>query len=186
MLKKSRKYVNKINNSRVYDVAIRSPITKAENLSSNLKNKIFLKREDLQPTHSFKIRGAYNKISHLVNKDNVNHIVTASAGNHAQGFAFSCKKLKIKCNIVMPVTAPENKIKAVRRLKAKVTLYGENLSHALKKANEIAKENKYTFVHPFDDPYTIAGQGTVGKEILQDDINYDVIFVPVGGGGLLA
>ena len=140
----------------------------------------------MQPIFSFKNRGAYNKIFNLSEQEKSAGIIAASAGNHAQGVALACNKLKIKSNIVMPVTAPENKIKAVRRLKAKVILYGENLSHALKKANEIAKENKYTFVHPFDDPYTIAGQGTVGKEILQDDINYDVIFVPVGGGGLLA
>ena len=182
----SKKYIKLINNASIYDVAINSPTTHAVSLSLKEKNNIFLKREDLQPIFSFKNRGAYNKIFNLSEQEKSAGIIAASAGNHAQGVALACKKLKIKCNIVMPVTAPENKIKAVRRLKAKVTLYGENLSHALKKANEIAKENKYTFVHPFDDPYTIAGQGTVGKEILQDDINYDVIFVPVGGGGLLA
>ena len=113
-------------------------------------------------------------------------IIAASAGNHAQGVALACKKLKIKCNIVMPLTAPENKLNSVKRLGAKVTLFGENLAEALVKADEIGKKKKLTFVHPFDDPFTIAGQGTVGKEILEDENSYDAIFVPVGGGGLLA
>ena len=187
MLKKSRKYVNKIDSSRVYDVAIRSPITKAENLSSNLKNKIFLKREDLQPTHSFKIRGAYNKISHLVNKDNVNHIVTASAGNHAQGVAYSARKLKIKATIFMPRTTPSIKVEEVKKMKSEVVLVGDNFDESLDSALRFCRKNKLPFIHPFDDPEVISGQGTIGKEIIEDfQEKIDVIFVAVGGGGLIS
>ena len=184
--KNSKKYLKLINNASVYDVAIDSPTTHAVNLSIKEKNNIYLKREDLQPIFSFKNRGAYNKIINLSDEQKSLGIIAASAGNHAQGVALACKRLNIKCNIVMPVTAPENKLNAVKRLGAKVTLFGENLADALVRADEINKKYKYTFVHPFDDPYTIAGQGTVGKEILEDGIDYDVIFVPVGGGGLLA
>ena len=184
--KYSKKYLKLIDRASVYDVAIDSPTTHAINLSIKENNNIFLKREDLQPIFSFKNRGAYNKIVNLSEKKKALGIIAASAGNHAQGVALACKKLKLKCNIVMPVTAPENKLNAVKRLGAKVTLYGENLAEALVKAAEISKKFKYTFVHPFDDQYTIAGQGTVGKEILEDGIDYNAIFVPVGGGGLLA
>jgi threonine dehydratase len=182
----SKKYLKLIDRASVYDVAIDSPTTHAINLSIKENNNIFLKREDLQPIFSFKNRGAYNKIVNLSEKKKALGIIAASAGNHAQGVALACKKLKLKCNIVMPVTAPENKLNAVKRLGAKVTLYGENLAEALVKAAEISKKFKYTFVHPFDDQYTIAGQGTVGREILEDGIDYNAIFVPVGGGGLLA
>ena len=185
--KNSKKYLKLIPEaSVVYDVAIDSPTTHAVNLSIKENNNIYLKREDLQPIFSFKNRGAYNKIVNLSDKKKSLGIIAASAGNHAQGVALACKKLNIKCNIVMPVTAPENKLNNVKRLGAKVTLHGENLAHALVKASKMSKQNKYTFVHPFDDPFTIAGQGTIGKEILDDEIDYDVIFVPVGGGGLLA
>ena len=185
--KNSKKYLKLIPEaSVVYDVAIDSPTTHAVNLSIKENNNIYLKREDLQPIFSFKNRGAYNKIVNLSDNKKSLGIIAASAGNHAQGVALACKKLKINCNIVMPVTAPENKLNNVKRLGAKVTLHGENLADALVKAAKISKQNKYTFVHPFDDPFTIAGQGTIGKEILDDEIDYDVIFVPVGGGGLLA
>ena len=184
--KYSKKYLKLIDRASVYDVAIDSPTTHAINLSIKENNNIFLKREDLQPIFSFKNRGAYNKIVNLSEKKKALGIIAASAGNHAQGVALACKKLKLKCNIVMPVTAPENKLNAVKRLGAKVTLYGENLAEALIKATEISRKFKYTFVHPFDDQYTIAGQGTVGREILEDGIDYNAIFVPVGGGGLLA
>ena len=170
----------------MYDVAIDSPTTFAANLSAKEQNDIYLKREDLQPIFSFKNRGAYNKISNLSEEQRSSGIIAASAGNHAQGVALACKRLNINCNIVMPVTAPENKLNSVKRLGAKITLHGENLAKALVKADEISKKHNYTFVHPFDDPYTIAGQGTIGKEILEDGIKYDAIFVPVGGGGLLA
>ena len=182
----SKKYLKMIEEASVYDVAIDSPTTHAINLSAKENNNIFLKREDMQPIFSFKNRGAYNKIVNLSEEKKLSGIIAASAGNHAQGVALACKKLKLKCNIVMPVTAPENKLNAVKRLGAKVTLYGENLAEALIKAAEISKKHKYTFVHPFDDKYTIAGQGTIGKEILEDGIDYDAIFIPVGGGGILA
>ena len=184
--KNSRKYLKLINEASVYDVAIDSPTTFAANLSAKEQNDIYLKREDLQPIFSFKNRGAYNKISNLSEEQRSSGIIAASAGNHAQGVALACKRLNINCNIVMPVTAPENKLNSVKRLGAKITLHGENLAKALVKADEISKKHNYTFVHPFDDPYTIAGQGTIGKEILEDGIKYDAIFVPVGGGGLLA
>ncbi len=175
-----------IDEASVYDVSINSPTTHAVNLSIKEGNEIFLKREDLQPIFSFKNRGAYNKIVNLSEEKKSKGIIAASAGNHAQGVALACKKLKIKCTIVMPITAPENKLNAVKRLGAKVILHGENLGDALSKADKINKKHKYTFVHPFDDPHTIAGQGTVGREILEDGIDYDAVFVPVGGGGLLA
>ena len=184
--KSSKKYLKLINEASVYDVSIDSPTTHAINLSIKEKNNIFLKREDLQPIFSFKNRGSYNKIVNLSDKQKSQGIIAASAGNHAQGVALACKKLNISCNIIMPVTAPENKLNSVKRLGAKITQYGENLAEALVKADEVAKKKKYTFVHPFDDPYTIAGQGTIGKEILEDGIEYDAIFVPVGGGGLIA
>ena len=182
----SKKYLKMIEEASVYDVAIDSPTTHAINLSAKENNNIFLKREDMQPIFSFKNRGAYNKIVNLSEEKKLSGIIAASAGNHAQGVALACKKLKLKCNIVMPVTVPENKFNSVKRLGAKITLHGENLADALIKADEVAKKNNYTFVHPFDDKYTIAGQGTIGKEILEDGIDYDAIFVPVGGGGILA
>ena len=175
-----------INEASVYDVSINSPTTYATNLSMNEGNEIYLKREDLQPIFSFKNRGAFNKIVNLSEDKKSRGIIAASAGNHAQGVALACRKLKIKCTIVMPVTAPENKLNAVKRLGAKIILHGENLGDALAHADKINKKHKYTFVHPFDDPFTIAGQGTVGREILEDEIDYDAVFVPVGGGGLLA
>ena len=182
----SKKYIDLIEKASVYDIAINSPITFAPNISQKEKNKIYLKREDLQPVFSFKNRGAYNKIVNLTPKQKDAGVIAASAGNHAQGVAVSCKKLKINCFIVMPITTPEIKVKAVKRHGAKVLLHGDNYDAAVKEAKKIAKNNNFAFVHPFDDKYTIAGQGTIGKEILESDQEYDVIFVPVGGGGLLA
>ena len=184
--KNSKRYIKLIEDASVYDVAINSPITFAPNLSLKEKNKIFLKREDLQPIFSFKNRGAYNKIINLSDSEKKRGVIAASAGNHAQGVASACKKLRIDCIIVMPITTPEIKIKDVKRFGAKIIQYGDNVDAALKEAKAIAKEKKLTFVHPFDDPYTIAGQGTIGKEILEDDNHYDAVFVPVGGGGILA
>ena len=187
MLKNSQKYVKKIDASSVYDVVIRSPITLAENLSLSFRNKIFLKREDLQPTHSFKIRGAYNKIKNLVRKDAVSHVVTASAGNHAQGVAYSAKALKIKATIFMPKTTPSIKVEEVKKMKSKVTLIGDNFDEALDAALKYCKKNKLPFIHPFDDSEVISGQGTIGKEILEDfEENLHAIFVAVGGGGLIS
>ena len=184
--KNSKRYIKLIENASVYDVAINSPITFAPNLSLKEKNKIFLKREDLQPIFSFKNRGAYNKIINLSDSEKKRGVIAASAGNHAQGVASACKKLKIKCTIVMPITTPEIKIKDVKRFGAKIIQHGDDVNTALKEAKSLSKKKKLTFVHPFDDPYTIAGQGTIGKEILEDDNHYDAIFVPVGGGGILA
>jgi len=182
----SKKYIDLIEKASVYDIAINSPITFAPNISQKEKNKIYLKREDLQPVFSIKNRGAYNKIINLTPKQKDAGVIAESAGNHAQGVAVSCKKLKINCLIVMPITTPEIKVKAVKRHGAKVLLHGDNYDAAVKEAKKIAKNNNFAFVHPFDDKYTIAGQGTIGKEILESDQEYDVIFVPVGGGGLLA
>ena len=183
---KSKRYLSLIENSSVYDVANVSPITNATNLSNKLGHNVFLKREDLQPIFSFKNRGAYNKIVNI-KKDKLKlGVIAASAGNHAQGVASACKKLKIKCLIVMPKTTPEIKIRAVKNFGARVKLFGDNYDQAVKHAYEICKKENKEFIHPFDDPYTIAGQGTVGKEILETNDDLDAIFVPVGGGGLLA
>ena len=182
----SKKYLDLIAKSKVYDVAEKTPISFAANLSSKLKNDIFLKREDMQPIFSFKIRGAYNKIVNLTTQQKQRGVIAASAGNHAQGVANACKKLKIPCYIVMPVTAPEIKVKSVKRFGSKVLLHGDSFDQAVKKAKQMAKEQKLEFIEAFDDPLTIAGQGTIGKEILDEQNNLDVIFVPVGGGGLLA
>jgi len=184
--KNSIKYIKLIENASVYDVAVNTPITFAPNLSSKEKNKIYLKREDLQPIFSFKNRGAYNKIVNLSSDQQKKGVIAASAGNHAQGVASACKKLKINCTIVMPITTPEIKIKDVKRFGAKIIQYGDDVNSALEKAKSISKKRQLAFVHPFDDPYTIAGQGTIGKEILEDNNNFDAIFVPVGGGGILA
>ena len=184
--KNSKKYLKLINNASVYDVAIKSPITFAPNMSLKEGNKIFLKREDLQPIFSFKNRGAYNKIFNLSDDQKKRGVIAASAGNHAQGVASAFKKLKIKCMIVMPITTPEIKIKDVKRFGAKILQHGDNVDAALKEALSIAKKRKLSFVHPFDDPLTIAGQGTIGKEILEDENDFDAVFVPVGGGGILA
>ena len=184
--KNSIKYIKLIENASVYDVAVNTPITFAPNLSAKEKNKIYLKREDLQPIFSFKNRGAYNKIVNLSSDQQKKGVIAASAGNHAQGVASACKKLKINCTIVMPITTPEIKIKDVKRFGAKIIQYGDDVNSALEKAKSISKKRQLAFVHPFDDPYTIAGQGTIGKEILENNNNFDAIFVPVGGGGILA
>ena len=168
----------------VYDVAIKSPTQFASKISSKINNKIFIKREDLQPVFSFKLRGAYNKISKL---KNVRHIVAASAGNHAQGVAMTCKKLKIESSIVMPSTTPSIKVNAVKKLGSKVILFGDTYDDAYKFASNFAKTNNYDFVHPYDDLDVIAGQGTIAIELLDQMKQHpDYIFIPVGGGGLLA
>ncbi len=187
MYKYSKPYIKKIRESKVYDVAVKSPLPRADNASLKLKNNIFLKREDLQPTHSFKIRGAYNKIENLVRTKSKNHVVTASAGNHAQGVAYSARSLKIKATIYMPKTTPSIKVDSVRKLKARVVLVGDNFDAALEEAQKFCRKQKLPFIHPFDDPLVIAGQGTVGKEILEQfDGSIHAIFVAVGGGGLIS
>ncbi|QDU80259.1 L-threonine dehydratase biosynthetic IlvA [Polystyrenella longa] len=180
-------YLQRILNARVYDVAIESPLELAEKLSARLGNRIWLKREDKQPVHSFKLRGAYNKMVHLSQAELDRGVVCASAGNHAQGVALSARQLGTQAVVVMPVTTPRLKLDAVRTLGAQVVLKGDSYSDAYSHALELEKRHQYVFVHPFDDPDVIAGQGTVGMEILrQHQHPLDAVFVAIGGGGLIA
>jgi len=180
-------YVKKILKARVYDVAIETPVDDMPALSERLGNRILLKREDLQPVFSFKLRGAYNKISQLSEEQMKCGVITASAGNHAQGVALTGKKLGIQAVIVMPKTTPPIKVDSVKARGAKVVLHGDTYDEASKYSKALAKEKGMTYVHPFDDPEVIAGQGTVGMEILRQVTGpLDAVFVPVGGGGLLA
>ncbi|WP_417383451.1 threonine ammonia-lyase, biosynthetic [Gimesia sp.] len=180
-------YLQRILNSRVYDVAIESPLELTEKLSNRLANKVWLKREDKQPVHSFKLRGAYNKMSRLTPAELERGVVCSSAGNHAQGVALSARQLGCQAHIVMPVTTPELKSDAVRALGAQVILFGDSYSDAYLHALELQKKHQYVFVHPFDDPDVIAGQGTVGMEILrQHQHPIHAVFVAIGGGGLIS
>lgn len=179
--------IKKILQARVYDVAVETPLSRANQLSKRLDNEIILKREDLQPVFSFKIRGAYNKINQLTAEEKAKGVIAASAGNHAQGLALAAKKMGIQATIVMPATTPEVKVSAVRNHGADVVLFGDAFDEALAKSHEIMAETGQVYVHPFDDLDTIAGQGTIGMEILrQHEGDIDAIFVPVGGGGLIA
>jgi threonine dehydratase len=180
-------YIERILKARVYDVAIESPLEEAPRLSRRLGNQVLLKREDLQPVFSFKIRGAYNRIAHLSEATAKRGVICASAGNHAQGVALAAKHRGIPATIVMPQTAPSIKVQAVIDLGAEVVLHGDDYDAAFERALTIARERSMVFVHPFDDPDVIAGQGTIGVEILrQTGGNLDAIFIPVGGGGLIA
>jgi len=180
-------YVKKILTSRVYDVAVETPLQTARQLSERLGNKIWLKREDLQPVFSFKIRGAYNKLTQLTDEERARGVVTASAGNHAQGLALAAKVLGVKATIVMPKTTPEIKVEGVRSRGGKVVLHGDSFPEALAYSLKLVDEKGYVYIHPYDDPHTIAGQGTVAMEILRQHPGpLDAIFVPVGGGGLIA
>jgi len=180
-------YIEKILRAKVYDVAIETPLDFARFLSLRLANKVYLKREDLQAVFSFKLRGAYNKIANLSDQERAKGVIAASAGNHAQGVALSARKLGIKALIVMPKTTPEIKVRAVKSWGAKIILFGDSYDDACTHAKEIAEEKGMTFVHPYDDPEVIAGQGTIGMEILRQKTGeIDAIFVPVGGGGLIA
>ncbi|HFE39015.1 MAG TPA: threonine ammonia-lyase, biosynthetic [Gammaproteobacteria bacterium] len=180
-------YPEHTNNANVYDVAIKSKLEHASSLSKRLNNHVYLKREDLQPVFSFKLRGAYNKISQLDKSAKAGGIIAASAGNHAQGVALSAKRLGIRAIIVMPKTTPQIKVKSVKSYDAEVVLHGNAYDEAYEHAMLLASENGMTFIHPYDDPDVIAGQGTVAKEILeQHPAPIDCIFVPVGGGGLVA
>ena len=173
--------------SRVYDVAKETPLDAAPRLSQRLGHEVLLKREDLQPVFSFKLRGAYNKIAHLTAAERARGVITASAGNHAQGVAFSAKRLGLRAVIVMPQTTPQIKVDAVRAMGGEVVLFGDSYADAQGHCDALAAETGLAFVHPFDDPLVIAGQGTVGAEILrhsQDRLS--AVFVPVGGGGLVA
>ena len=173
--------------SRVYDVARETPLDVAPRLSRRLANKILLKREDLQPVFSFKVRGAYNKIAHLTEDERSRGIITASAGNHSQGVAFSAKTLGLKATIVMPTTTPPIKVDAVRAMGAEVVLVGDSYSDAKAHSDTIVAERGLTFIHPFDDTLVMAGQGTIGAEILSHGQDRPAaVFLPVGGGGLLA
>ena len=180
-------YVKKILNSHVYDVAHETPLELAKSLSKRLNNQILLKREDLQPVFSFKLRGAYNKMAGLTKEQLANGVITASAGNHAQGVAMAAQRANIKAIIVMPKTTPRIKIEAVRSYGAQIELVGNTYDDAHQYAKSVADEKSITFVHPYDDPDVIAGQGTVAFEILkQHSKPIHAIFVPVGGGGLIS
>ena len=173
--------------SRVYDVARETPLEPAPRLSRRLGNEVLLKREDLQPVFSFKLRGAHNKIAHLTAEERARGVIAASAGNHAQGVAYSARHLGLRAVLVMPRTTPEIKVDAVRELGAEVVLSGDSYAEAQARSRELAAERDLTFVHPFDDPLVIAGQGTIGEEILrQAHGRLSAVFVPVGGGGLVA
>ncbi|HXW04867.1 MAG TPA: threonine ammonia-lyase, biosynthetic [Vicinamibacterales bacterium] len=173
--------------SRVYDVAEVTPLDPAPRLSRRLANQVLLKREDLQPVFSYKIRGAYNRMAHMSETERAQGVIAASAGNHAQGVAFAARHLGLRALIVMPRTTPEIKVQAVRDLGAEVVLAGDNYPEAKAHCDELAASTGLTLVHPFDDPLVIAGQGTVGDEILRHEHgDVSAIFVPVGGGGLIA
>lgn len=180
-------YLQRILNSRVYDVAIESPLEIAGNLSRRLNNQVWLKREDLQSVFSFKCRGAYNKMAKLTPAELQRGVVAASAGNHAQGVALAAQKLGAHATIVMPATTPQIKVDAVRARGAEVVLIGDSYDEAYEHALNLCQTAGATFVHPYDDPDVIAGQGTVAMEILRQHPGpIHAIFVPVGGGGLIA
>ncbi|MEY2921116.1 MAG: hypothetical protein RL261_2421, partial [Pseudomonadota bacterium] len=180
-------YIERILKARVYDVAIESPLEPARRLSRRLGNDVLFKREDLQPVFSFKLRGAYNKISTLDDATAARGVICASAGNHAQGVALAAKRRGIAAVIVMPRTTPHIKVQAVLDLGGEVVLEGDDFDHAFEHALGVARLRGLTFIHPFDDPDVIAGQGTIGMEILrQCSSPPHAIFVPIGGGGLIA
>ncbi|ELO1828195.1 threonine ammonia-lyase, biosynthetic [Vibrio cholerae] len=179
-------YLRQILRSPVYEVANVTPLQTMPHLSARIGNQVQIKREDRQPVHSFKLRGAYNMVSHLSEAQKAAGVIAASAGNHAQGMALSGTKLGIKTTIVMPRTTPDIKVEAVRGFGGEVLLHGSNFDEAKAEAERLSKEQGYTFVPPFDHPLVIAGQGTIGMEMLQQNGHLDYIFVPVGGGGLAA
>ena len=180
-------YLRKILSARVYDVAIESPLELAPAISRRTGNHVLLKREDKQPVFSFKLRGAYNKMAHLTPAQLKRGVICASAGNHAQGVALGAQKLGTTATIVMPVTTPRIKVSAVAARGAKVVLHGDSYHEAAQHAKALARKQGLAYVHPYDDPLVIAGQGTIGMEILrQHQRPIDAIFVPVGGGGLIA
>ncbi len=180
-------YVKRILDSRVYDVAIQTPLDQMVRLGRRLRASIMLKREDLQPTFSFKIRGAYNRIARLAEHEKAAGVICASAGNHAQGVALAAKRLGISATVVMPVTAPAIKVEAVRHWGGKIILSGDTFDDAYTYARALERERGLTFIHPYDDRDVIAGQGTIAVEILnQHPDQIEAIFVPIGGGGLAA
>jgi len=181
-------YLEAIEQARVYDVAIETPLQLAPKLSGRLHNEVLFKREDMQPVFSFKLRGAYNKIVQLSEAERQRGVICASAGNHAQGVALSSHKLGIEATIVMPRTTPEIKVKAVEQLGGQVILFGDSYSDASAHADELCRQSGKVFIHPYDDPQVIAGQGTIAEEILRQlpTDKLDAVFVPIGGGGLIA
>jgi threonine dehydratase len=184
---KKNDYLERILRARVYDVAIKTPLEFAPSLSRRLGNRLLLKREDLQPVFSFKLRGAYNKMARLSPKALARGVIAASAGNHAQGVALAARRLGCRATIVMPTTTPRIKVDAVARLGAKVVLHGDTYAEAYQQARKLERRGKLVFVHPYDDPDVIAGQGTIGMEILsQSQGPIHAIFVPIGGGGLIS
>jgi threonine dehydratase len=180
-------YLQKIRDADIYDLVVKTPVDKAPLLSQRLNNRVLLKREDLQPVFSFKLRGAYNKLRNLSNEQRQLGVIAASAGNHAQGLALAAGKLGVRATIVMPRTTPGIKVDAVRARGAEVVLVGDNYDAAAAHASQMVAEQGLTYIHPFDDPDVIAGQGTIGVEIL-DQVQgpLDAVFIAVGGGGLCA
>lgn len=185
-LQSATDYLRAILSSNIYDLAQVTPLQKMDKLSERLGNTIYIKREDRQPVHSFKLRGAFAMISNLSPAQKAAGVIAASAGNHAQGVALSAKHLGLRALIVMPQNTPSIKVDAVRGFGGEVLLFGANFDEAKAKAIELSKELNMTFVHPFDHPAVIAGQGTIGMELVQQKSDLDYIFVPVGGGGLIA
>lgn len=183
----STDYLKRILTSKVYDVAVESPLEPAPLVSQRISNTVLLKREDTQPVFSFKLRGAYNKMANLPAAALARGVIAASAGNHAQGVALAAQRLGCRAVIVMPTTSPQVKVDAVRRMGGEVVLAGESFTDAFQHSQKLEKEEKLTFVHPFDDPDVIAGQGTVGMEILRQHPGpIEAVFVAIGGGGLIA
>ncbi|HEX2584694.1 MAG TPA: pyridoxal-phosphate dependent enzyme, partial [Steroidobacteraceae bacterium] len=178
-------YLERILKARVYDVANETPLELAPRLSRRIGSKVLLKREDMQPVFSFKLRGAYNKIAHLSESVAKRGVICASAGNHAQGVALSAKRRGIPAVIVMPRTTPSIKVQAVIDLGGEAVLHGDDFDQAYEHAMVLTQERSLTFIHPFDDPDVIAGQGTIGMEILRQHPGeqIDAIFIAVGGGG---
>jgi threonine dehydratase len=182
-----QRYIKRILEANVYDVAIETPLSHANFLSERLNNTVLIKREDNQPVYSFKIRGAYNKVSKLTAEERAKGVVAASAGNHAQGLALAAKKLGIKATIVMPCTTPNIKVASVKARGAKVILHGDTFDEASTYSQKLDEEKGLVYIHPYDDPDVIAGQGTIGVELLRQQTgDIDAIFIPVGGGGLIA
>jgi threonine dehydratase len=180
-------YLERILKARVYDVAIESPLELAPALSKRLRNRLLIKREDLQPIFSFKLRGAYNKMAAMPRARLARGVIAASAGNHAQGVALAAQRLGCRAVIVMPVTTPRIKVEAVAARGAEVVLHGDSYNDAYAQAMRLKRRRGLAFVHPYDDPEVIAGQGTIGMEILRQHARpLDAIFVPVGGGGLIS
>ena len=182
-----KSYVKRILDAQIYDLVVRTPIDEAPQLSLRLGNRVLLKREDLQPIFSFKLRGAYNKMLSLSEAELAKGVIAASAGNHAQGLAMAAQKIGAKATIVMPSTTPQIKVNAVKALGAKVILQGDSYDEASDYAQRLVAEKEMTYIHPFDDPEVIAGQGTIAMEILQQvPERLDAVFIAVGGGGLCA